>query len=338
MTDIAAGSLVKHVSLGIGKVVAVEATAVHVFFPESEKRYAAKLRWPAAQPLLTKNGVEPNAWLEGLASFALDTATGRYALAENFLSHDEAIAQFLESHPHAFADPASVETGGGKRDRASKWRAANAEWTEAFGGGQGERLVADGEVRELVRRALRVGSHVTRIPGMIDQEALEEALEPGDLVAGFFEALFGVLSLPSPARAKADKLFAASESLGVTPDLAWPMATLFPFVADPARQMILLPKWACGAATRLGCDLRFKPAPNWGTYAALRDFSAQLLAKLQPSAARDFIDVEWFLHGTVVKRPAAAGQRAKPGARSIASTQTRARREDATVTASRKKR
>src|SRR5690242_8164071 len=81
MTDIATGTLVKHVSLGIGKVVAVEPTAVHVFFPESEKRYAAKLRWPAARPLLTKDGVESNAWLEGLTSFALDAATGRYALA-----------------------------------------------------------------------------------------------------------------------------------------------------------------------------------------------------------------------------------------------------------------
>jgi hypothetical protein len=338
MSDIAAGSLVKHVSLGIGKVVAVEATAVHVFFPESEKRYAAKLRWPAAGPLLTKDGVEPNAWLESLTSFALDETTGRYALAANFLSHDEAVAQFLESYPQGFPDPAHAEAGAGKRERAPRWRAANAEWIQAFGGGQGERLVADGELRELVRRALRVGAHVTRIPGMIEQEALEEALEPGDLVAAFFDALFGVLSAPSPIRARAEKLFAASDALGVPPEFAWPMATSFPFIADPVRQVILLPKSACGAATRLGCDLRFKSTPNWATYAALRDFSTQLLVKLQPSGARDFIDVESFLHATAVKRPPAAGHRAKPTARSMSSTPARARHDDATVAASRRKR
>jgi hypothetical protein len=303
MTDIATGSLVKHVSLGIGKVVAVEATAVHVFFPHSEKRYAAKLRWPAASPLLTRDGVEPDAWLAGLTSFALDPKTGRYALAANFLTHDEAVAEFLKTFPKGFADPAYVGDGTGKRERASRWRAANAEWTQAFGGGQGERLVADGELREVIRRALRVGGHVTSVPGMIDQDVLAEALEPGDVVAAFFDALFGLLSVPSPARPRFEKLFTSSDALGVEPDLAWPMATLFPFVADPTRHVLLLPKSACAAAARLGCDLRYKPAPNWATYGALRGFSEQLLEELKVQGARDLIDIEGFLHAVGTPAP-----------------------------------
>ncbi len=304
MTDIATGSLVKHVSLGIGKVVAVEATAVHVFFPQGEKRCAVKLRWPAARPLLTQDGVESDAWLAGLTSFALDPKTGRYALAANFLTHDEALAEFLKVFPQGFADPAYVGDGSGKRERASRWRAASSEWAQAFGGGQGERLLADGELREVVRRALRVGRHVIRVPGAFDEEALEEALGPGEVVAPFFDALFGLLSAPSPARPRFEKLFTASEALGVEPDLAWPMATLFPFVADPAHHVLLLPKAACGAAARLGCDLRYKPAPSWATYTALRAFSEQLLEKLRPQGARDFIDVEGFLHavGTPASR------------------------------------
>ncbi len=319
MMDIATGSLVKHVSLGIGKVVAVEATAVHVFFPESEKRYAAKLRWPAARPLLTKDGVLANDWLEGLTSFSLDPTTGRYALAANFLSHDEAIAEFLKTYPLGFADPAYVGTGSGKRERASRWRAAGAAWAEAFGGGEGERLVAEGELREVVRRALRVAAHVTSIPGMVEQDVLEEALEPGDVVAGFFEALFAVLSAPSPTRPRFEKLFTTSDALGVPPDLAWPMTTLFPFVADPARHVLLLPKSACGTASRLGCDLRFKAAPNWATYGALRGFSEQLLEKLRAQGARDFVDVEAFLHALAVRRPSPADRRAKASALSKAS-------------------
>ena len=63
MHEIATGTLVKHRSLGIGKVVAVEASALHVFFPESASRYAAKLRWPAVSPFLTREGFEPNTWL-----------------------------------------------------------------------------------------------------------------------------------------------------------------------------------------------------------------------------------------------------------------------------------
>lgn len=303
MIDIANGSLVKHVSLGIGKVVAVEPTAVHVFFPQSEKRYAAKLRWPAAGALLTRDGVEPNAWLAGLTSFALDPKTGRYALAANFVSHADAIAEFLKTFPGGFADPAYVGDGSGKRERASRWRAASLEWTQVFGGGQADQLLADGELREVVRRALRVGRHVTSVPGAIDEDVLEEALEPGDVVEAFFGALFGLVSVPSPTRARFEKLFAAADALGVEPDLVWPVATLFPFVADPSRHVLLLPKPACGAAARLGCNLRYKPALNWVTYNAMRGFSEQLLEKLRPHGARDLIDVEAFLHALGTPAP-----------------------------------
>jgi hypothetical protein len=296
MIEIANGSLVKHVSLGIGKVVAVEPTAVHVFFPQSEKRYAAKLRWPAAEPLLTQAGIEPDAWLAGLSSFALDPECGRYALAANFVSHADAIAEFLKVFPGGFADPTYVGDGGGKRERASRWRAASSEWIQALGGGQGDRLLDDGDLGEVVRRALRVGRHVTSVRGTVEQEALEEALEPTDVTLAFFRAVFGLLSLPSPARARFEKLFRASGALGVAPDLIWVTTTLFPFLADPSRHVLLLPRSTCGAAARLGCDLRFKPAPNWTTYNALRGFSEQLLEGLRVHGARDLIDVEVFLH------------------------------------------
>jgi hypothetical protein len=296
MIDIPNGSLVKHVSLGIGKVVAIEPTAVHVFFPRSETRYAAKLRWPAAGALLTREGVEADAWLAGLTSFSLDPKTGRYALAANFLSHADAIAEFLKTFPGGFADPAYVGDGTGKRERAFRWRAASLEWTQLLGGGQGDQLLADGEIPEVVRRVRRVARHATTVPGGVDEDVLEEALEPGDVVEAFLGALFGVVSVPSPARPRFEKLFAAAEALGVEPDLAWPMATLFQFIADPSRHVLLLPKPACGAAARLGCDLRYKPAPSWITYNALRGFSGQLLDELRPHGARDFIDVEGFVH------------------------------------------
>ncbi len=303
MNDIATGTLVKHASLGVGKVVAIEATAVHVFFPGREGRYAAKLRWPDASALLTREGVEPDAWLAGLTSFALDAKTSRYGLAANFLTHEEAVAEFLRRFPRAFADPAYAGDGTGKRERASRWRAASREWADAFGDGEGERLLADGALGEVVRRALRVARHATLVPGAMDRDALEEALQPGDAVAAFFEALFGVVSAPSPARSRFESLFAASHALGLAPSLAWPAATLFPFVADPARHALLLPKPACAAAARLGCDLAYEPAPNWATYAAFHAMSNRLLDALRPLGARDLVDVEPFLHAVGTPAP-----------------------------------
>ncbi len=302
MSDMANGMLVQHPSLGLGKVIAVEATAVHVFFPEGEKRYAVKLRWPFAKPLLKTDGVERNAWLEGLSSFTLDPETGRYALGENWLTQDQAIAEFVARYPQGFADPEHAETGNGKDKRASRWRAANAGWVEAFGDGQGERLLAEGDVRELVRRALRVERHLTPLSGALEEGALKGALEQADAARLFFDALFGLLAAPVPGRARFEKLFAAVVGLGGAATSSWPIATVFPFVAQPERHVVLWPKSTRSAAERLGCDLRYEPMPNWATYSTLRAFSAQLLDRLKAIGARDFIDVEAFLHVTATKR------------------------------------
>ncbi len=304
MSDIAAGSLVKHVSLGVGKVVAIEATAVHVFFPQSERRYAAKLRWPAAQPLLTQEGIEPDRWLAGLTSFALDRESGRYALTTNFLSHADAIAEFLKQFPQGFADPAYLGEGVGKRARASRWRAATSAWIDALGGGQGERLLADGDLGEVVRRALGVARNVTAARNVIAHDVLVEALAPRDAVADFFGALVSVVAAPSRARPPCEALFKASAALDVSPGLAWPVATLFPSIGDPARHVFLVPKWASAGAARLGCDLRCKPEPSWGTYDTLCRFSDRLLEDLRAHGARDHVDVAGFLHAIATPAPA----------------------------------
>jgi hypothetical protein len=303
--------LVQHTSLGVGKVVALEPTAVHVFFPDSEKRYAAKLHLPTAKTLLRSDGFEPNAWLQGLSSFALDPITRRYALAANWVTHAQAIADFHATYPAGFLDPAYVGTGAGKRERASRWRAAGAEWAQALGEGQAERFLAAGDVRELVRRAGRIERHVVLVPGTFEAGALAAAFADEGATVAFFEALLAVLSVPSPARARFDRLFAATAALDVEPALAWPIATLFPFIVSPGRQVFLWPKSACGAADRLGCDLRYDPTPNWATYSALRGFATKLLEELQPSGASDFVDVEAFLNATATANRAADANRRK---------------------------
>jgi hypothetical protein len=176
-----------------------------------------------------------------------------------------------------------------------------------MGGGEGERLLAAGQVRELVKRALLVEKHLVLVPGTFEPGTLKQAFEDPDAALPFFAALFEALAAP-PARARMEKLFAAADALDVEPALAWPVATVFPFLADPARHVLLWPRITCAAAERLGCDLRWDAAPNWPTYAALRAFSAQLLARLGASGARDFIDIEAFLHAMAAPRQAASGK------------------------------
>lgn len=298
MEDLANKMLVRHVSLGVGKVIAVEPNAAHVFFAESDNRFATKLRLPAARALLRTEGVERNAWLEGLSDFSFDEKAGRYGLAATWLTHDQAVAQFLAAFPQGFSDPKHTGAGVARAARAPQWRAAHDEWDKALGGGEGERLLAADDLRELVRRALRVAQHVSSLEPVAEKDGLKEALADGDAARAFFAAVFELLGERVPGRAGFEKLFAASEHLPVPPASRWPMATLFPFVAEPARHVFLQAKPTCAAAARLGCDLRFDEKPNWATYAALRKLSARLLEDLAASGARDFVDVESFLYVT----------------------------------------
>jgi hypothetical protein len=150
----------------------------------------------------------------------------------------------------------------------------------------------------------------------MEHDALLEALEPGDEVTAYFDALFGLLAARSPARARFDKLLSAAAALGVAPDLAWPMLTLFPAIADPAHHLFLAPRVACAAAARLGCDLRYKATPTWATYDAWRRLAEGLLEKLARHGARDLADVEVFLHTlaspAVRRRPAGESPGARP--------------------------
>jgi hypothetical protein len=307
MSELENGMLVQHTSLGMGKVVALEANAVHVFFPDGEKRFAAKLRLPLARPFLRTEGVESNTWLEGLSSFVLDPETGRYGLAATWITHDQAIAQFLAAQPGGFAAP--KEGAARRASRAASWRAAHEAWADAFGRGQGERLLAAEDVPELVRRALGVERLVRTLHPDPERDALKEALVDPAASHAFFGALLELLAVPAPPRARFDKLFSAAAALPGAPSSRWPIATLFPFLAQPERHPFLRRKWTCEAAERLGCDLRYHETPGWTTYAALRKLSTQLLERLRAIGARDFIDVEAFLYVTATKRPrAVAGQ------------------------------
>lgn len=79
MQEFSKGMVVRHATLGIGRIVALEPTAVHVFFLEGERREASKLRLPAATVFLVPDPDARDERLDQLPAFALDPQSGRYA-------------------------------------------------------------------------------------------------------------------------------------------------------------------------------------------------------------------------------------------------------------------
>jgi hypothetical protein len=324
MTDLVNGTLVRHTSLGVGKIIALEPNAVHVFFPDRDERFAAKLRLPAARALLRTEGFEPDRWLEGLSAFTLDATTGRYGLVASWLTHEQAVGQLLAAYPGGFTGAAYLAAGGAP-ERAARWRAASAAWTGTLGGGEISRLIDADEIPELVKRVVAVDALVAPLHPPADAGAVEEALDDPDSAVPFLSALADLLSVPSPGRARFERLFGAAGALPVDGPQQWLVATLFPFVASPGRHVLLRPRVTSLAAERLGCDIRYDPSPCWTTYSALRALATRLMDRLAPVGASDFVDVEAFFHVTASPRrgesrrdAAAATPRARPGRRASA--------------------
>jgi hypothetical protein len=58
------------------------------------------------------------------------------------------------------------------------------------------------------------------------------------------------------------------------------VVTLFPFVADPDRHLILKPRIIKRVAARYGVDLHYQSRPNAVTYAGLLDLAQWLRERL----------------------------------------------------------
>ena len=305
MSDFEKGMLVQHASLGLGKVVALEPKAVHVFFVGRDSRFAAKLRLPDAVSLLKPAAPGDRVWLGGVSAFSLDAASGRYGFAETWIPHEEAVARFMEAYPKGFANPLYTGDGKGRQARPARIRRAHAAFVEAFGNGEGERLLAAGDVAKLVSGTLAIEKLAGANQAGADKATLAGGLKDPATAQPFFAALFEALAAPAPERAGFDALAAAvaafpPEDVG----RSWQLVTLLPFLAQPERHMLLRPKLTSQAAHRLGLELRFAADPNWVTYSTLLKSGELLLEKLRPIGASDLVDVESFL--TVVTTRAAA--------------------------------
>lgn len=315
MADLRNGMLVQHATLGIGKVIAVEPTAVHVFFAGAENRFAVKLRLPMALGMLRTDGVEPSRHLDGLDAFALDAKTGRYGRASAWMSHADAVARFTAAFPLGFQDPGYLSPESSRGNRAARCRRAHEAFVAALGEGRGERQLAAGDVAGLVEAAgkiERIVAPIFRDPGKAPFDA--GRTDPA-LARGFFAALFDLLAAGQPDRARFEALAAAVEALapGAPPESRWAVVTLLPFLARPDVHMVLRPHFACDAAQRLGLELDYAVAPNWATYESLLASTHRLLEKLRPLGARDLVDVEAFEHAALAT-PARAKAPARPKA------------------------
>jgi hypothetical protein len=291
-----AGRLVEHPALGIGKVVAQQGGLVHVYFHAKGGQCATKLKMDAARKLLRAAASQTHEWLDHLPLFSFDPKRGAYCLEHEKLTHEQAVGKFLTTFPEGFTDEKYV--GDLKKGERAYKDAFREEYAKTLGGGEGERLLAQGDVAELRRRLLSV-ARINLLHFNWDLAPLKAGLADDDAALGFFAALFAAAA-GKPDQARFEALVKALDAMPApgSPVASWPIATIFPYLAQPDQHMFFRPTPTQEAAKRLAFELNYKSHPNWLTYSSVVAFAQGLLGTLRQYGAKDLIDVQSFIFVT----------------------------------------
>ena len=198
--------------------------------------------------------------------------------------------RFREIFPRGFRDATYIEW-----ERNYKWE-AHERWKATLGARELARLVDEEQWPEIAGRVLRAYQGLNLL-ALYEQMALRDALRDPAGARDFGPALLRYLHGGGDFGARLEVF---TEELDRLPQrqsrlAKWPVVTLFPFLADPGRHLLLKPNLVKEAARRYGFDLGYRPRPNRESYAALLAFADALDAALASWGPRDRIDTQGFI-------------------------------------------
>jgi len=293
MKPLQAGELVEHVVWGRGKVLAVDHLNADVYFPSqvsTERGPVAKVRLEKVGRATSQvdsafDGIEVKPKGDGKSKAAVPRPRKR---PQNDL--EKATAWFVEQYPGGFANETFVAK------ELTRKREAHQLFVDRIGGGRGSELLAAGDGAEAGRVLDAIWRH-TSIPSRIEANAAHEGLKDTAAAQRLLGDLLAFIDAP-----RADRFARYSDAVAALPSKTdssrahtWPNVTLLPFLADPARFMVMKPEVIKKAAGRAGRDVVFSTAIKWESYARTLDLSKSLLESLAPLGAKDFIDVHSFI-------------------------------------------
>jgi hypothetical protein len=295
-TTIAPGVLVEHTVWGLGKALDVQPPYVTAHFPSLQETPQGPVRkLQLAAPQLSLSAVQSDPVFDRVSLPSKERKTSRQpkrpprpVVAVHTL--EQLMAWFETAFPGRFADERLM------RDEIAPRRLAHDLFVARFGEGRGARLL-EAASHDLIADGLKDLYRATNISSRFEAKAATEGLNDGAAAARVLEALLALLHAPDAA--SFDALVTAVGALPVPAAgsrvLTWPNVTVLPFLADPTRFMALKPDISKLTAARLGVDLAYSSPPTWRTYETLLAMSADLLARLAPLGARDYIDAQSFL-------------------------------------------
>jgi len=198
--------------------------------------------------------------------------------------------RFLRFFPKGFKDPKYFAW-----ERGYKWE-AHRGFDKALNRKAFEELLAVGKYIEIAGTCLRLESR-TNLLFSFEKMAIRDAVKTRKGAKTFAEGLFELLHGDGTLDLRFETWCEAIAALPrkQTRVLTHPVATVFPFIADPRRHIFLKPLVTKKAAERLGIEFRYNARPAWAVYASLLDLAGQLRSRLKDLEPRDMIDIQSFI-------------------------------------------
>lgn len=292
------GLIVEHPRMpkwGPGKILLIQGSKLRIYFrdlagkhPEDAVR-SIDTQYVQLEPAKEQSDF----FLDNLPPYQDGCFKGR---PKRRVTFKEGLDLFQKKFPLLFKDPDYLDHPD-KNERGYKWK-AHELWADTLGGGEAEALLGSGRLDELRERAFAVEQQVN-IFSIYERMALRDGLSDDDAAATFFESLLRLIAAGKPDKDLFESFVRSLQELpveeGKTRAATWPNATLFQFLAAPSGFMFMKPEVTKACALSLTFDLNYRSELNWLTYSKLHEMSEQLLERLRPCGARDFIDVQSFI-------------------------------------------
>ncbi len=197
--------------------------------------------------------------------------------------------KFLRVFPEGFYDETYLAW-----ERIYKWE-AHQRWKEELSDPQLNALLAAGAFGEIATRAVRIESR-TNLIFSFEKMALRDGIKPAAGARTFAKGLNVFLK----SEGERDAFEAWIEALAALPRkqtrvLTWPVATVFPFLAQPRRHLFIKPNVMRAAATAYGFAFDYASRPSWRVYSNALAFARQVKRDLADLKPRDMIDIQSFL-------------------------------------------
>lgn len=198
--------------------------------------------------------------------------------------------RFLKFFPEAFNDERYIDW-----ERTYKWH-AHELFMEHLSRDKFKKLMAERRYEEIGSRAMAVESK-TNFIFSFEKMALRDGLRAPGGARIFADGLYSVLYGGGSAK---ERFITWLVALGDLPRkksrvLSWPVATFFPFIAQPRKHIILKPTAMKVAASELKFDLEYSSKPSFNTYNNLLIFADQVKEAIADLHPADYHDVQSFL-------------------------------------------